>query len=108
MFNEALFRGMKKTAYFLNVSRGGLVNQEALVRALEEGWIRGAGLDVTTPEPLPAEHALWDCPNLVITPHNAGYAPIRQVRLMALVVENVRRYCSGLPLLNVVDKARGY
>jgi len=108
MFNEAFFRGMRKTAYFLNVSRGGLVNQEALVRALKEGWIRGAGLDVTTPEPLPAEHPLWDCPNLVITPHNAGYAPIRQVRLMALVVENVRRYCSGLSLLNVVDKARGY
>lgn len=108
MFNEALFRGMKKTAYFLNVSRGALVNQDALVRALKEGWIRGAGLDVTTPEPLPAEHALWECPNLVITPHNAGYAPIRQVRLVALVVENVRRYCSGLPLLNVVDKARGY
>jgi len=108
MFDEAFFRGMKKTAYFLNVSRGGLVNQEALVRALKEGWIRGAGLDVTTPEPLPPEHALWDCPNLVITPHNAGYAPIRQVRLVALVAENVRRYCSGLPLLNVVDKARGY
>ena len=108
MFNEAFFRGMRKTAYFLNVSRGGLVNQEALARALKEGWIRGAGLDVTTPEPLPAEHPLWDCPNLVITPHNAGYAPIRQVRLMALVVENVRRYCSGLSLLNVVDKARGY
>jgi phosphoglycerate dehydrogenase-like enzyme len=108
MFNEAFFHGMRKTAYFLNVSRGGLVDQEALVRALKEGWIRGAGLDVTTPEPLPAEHPLWDCPNLVITPHNAGNAPIRQVRLVALVVENVRRYCSGLPLLNVVDKARGY
>ena len=99
---------MKRTAYFLNVSRGGLVDQEALVKALQEGWIRGAGLDVTTPEPLPPENALWSCPNLVITPHNSGSAPIRQVRLVALVAENVRRYSNGLPLLNVVDKTRGY
>ena len=108
LFNETVFRAMKKTAYFINVTRGGLVDQEALVRALEEKWIRGAGLDVTTPEPLPSEHALWDCPNLVITPHNSGFAPIRQVRLIGLVAENVRRYANGLPLLNVVDKTRGY
>ena len=84
------------------------MDQEALGRALKEGWIRGAGLDATTPEPLPAEHPLWDCPNLIITPHNSGFAPIRQVRLIALVAENVRRYAAGLPLLNVVDKKRGY
>jgi len=108
LFNEPLFRSMKRTAYFLNVSRGGVVDQEALARALKEGWIRGAGLDVTTPEPLPPEHELWDCPNLVITCHNAGYAPVRQLRLMSLVAENLRRYAGGLPLLNVVDKARGY
>ncbi|MCI0339173.1 MAG: twin-arginine translocation signal domain-containing protein [Acidobacteria bacterium] len=108
MFNESVFRKMKPTSYFLNVSRGGLVDQDALVKALKEKWIRGAGLDVATPEPLPPESPLWDCPNLVITPHNSGNAPIRQVRLMALVAENVRRYSNGLPLLNVVDKARGY
>jgi len=108
MFNEALFRKMKPTALFINVSRGGLVDQEALAAALKQGWIRGAGLDVATPEPLPQDHFLWDCPNLAITPHNSGYAPIRQVRLIALVTENVRRYALGLPLLNVVDKARGY
>ena len=108
LFNDTVFRAMRKTAYFVNVSRGGLVDQDALVRALKEGSIRGAGLDVTTPEPLPPEHPLWDCPNLVITPHNSGGAPIRQVRLVALVAENLRRYCAGLPLLNVVDKARGY
>jgi phosphoglycerate dehydrogenase-like enzyme len=108
MFNEGVFRQMKPTAYFINVSRGGLVDQEALVKALKEKWIRGAGLDVATPEPLPPESPLWDCPNLVITPHNSGAAPIRQVRLVALVAENVRRYSHGLPLLNVVDKTRGY
>lgn len=108
MFNETVFRKMKRTAYFINVSRGGLVDQEALAKALKEGWIRGAGLDVTTPEPLPPDHFLWDCPNLVITPHNSGSAPMRQIRLINLVAENVRRYSNGLALLNVVDKTRGY
>jgi len=108
MFNDAVFGKMKPTAYFINVSRGGLVDNDALVRALKEKRIRGAGLDVTTPEPLPADHPFWDCPNLVITPHNSGMAPIRQVRLVALMAENVRRYSNGLPLLNVVDKAKGY
>jgi phosphoglycerate dehydrogenase-like enzyme len=108
LFNEALFRRMRPTAYFINVSRGALVDQNALARALKEGWIRAAGLDVTTPEPLPAEDPLWSCPNLVITPHNSGGAPVREVRMNALVVENVRRYAKGLPLLNVVDKKRGY
>jgi phosphoglycerate dehydrogenase-like enzyme len=108
MFGEAVFRSLRKTACFVNVSRGALVDQVALARALKEGWIRGAGLDVTTPEPLPPEDPLWDCPNLVITPHNSGSAPIRLVRLVALVAENVRRYSTGLALLNVVDKERGY
>ncbi|HUL77656.1 MAG TPA: D-2-hydroxyacid dehydrogenase [Vicinamibacteria bacterium] len=108
LFGEDVFRAMRKTAYFINVSRGALVDQEALAHALQGGWIRGAGLDVTTPEPLPPEDPLWDCPNLVITPHNSGSAPVRQVRLVALVAENVRRYSNGLALLNVVDKQRGY
>jgi phosphoglycerate dehydrogenase-like enzyme len=108
LFGESVFRALRKTAYFVNVSRGALVDQVALARALREGWIRGAGLDVTTPEPLPPEDPLWDCRNLVITPHNSGAAPIRQVRLVALVAENVRRYSTGLALLNVVDKERGY
>jgi phosphoglycerate dehydrogenase-like enzyme len=108
MFNQSVFSRMKPSAYFINVSRGGLVDQEALVKALKEKTIAGAGLDVTTPEPLPPEHPLWECPNLTITPHNSGQAPVRQIRLIALAAENVRRYSNGLPLLNVVDKARGY
>lgn len=108
MFNGAVFQSMKRTAYFINVSRGGLVDQESLAEALKQGRIMGAGLDVTTPEPLPPDHFLWECPNLAITPHNSGSAPIRQKRLMALVVENIRRYSLGVPLLNVVDKVRGY
>ena len=108
MFNAAVFNKMKPSAYFINVSRGGLVDQEALVDALKSHQIAGAGLDVTTPEPLPSDHPLWDSPNLVITPHNSGAAPIRQVRMMAMLAENVRRYSNGLPLMNVVDKSRGY
>jgi phosphoglycerate dehydrogenase-like enzyme len=108
IFNERVFRAMKKTAYFINISRGTLVEEQALVQALKEGWIAGAGLDVANPEPLPSSHPFWDCPNLVITCHTAGYAPQRQIRLVGLLAENVRRYTSGLPLMNVVDKQRGY
>jgi phosphoglycerate dehydrogenase-like enzyme len=108
LFGEGVFRAFRKTAYFINVSRGALVDQQALALALKQGWIRGAGLDVTTPEPLPPEDPLWDSPNLVITPHNSGAAPVRQLRMVALVAENVRRYSNGLALLNVVDKERGY
>ncbi len=108
MFNAAVFSKMKPGAYFINVSRGGLVDQNALVKALKEKQIQGAGLDVTTPEPLPPESPLWTCPNLVITPHNSTAAPIRQERAVALVAENVRRYSNGLPLMNVVDKIKGY
>jgi len=108
IFNERVFRAMKKTAYFISLSRGTLVDEPALVRALKEGWIAGAGVDVAREEPLPSSHAFWDCPNLIITCHTSGYAPQRRVRLMGLLAENVRRYSSGLPLMNVVDKQRGY
>ena len=108
MFNAEVFGKMKSNAYFINVSRGGLVQQSALIDALKNKKIRGAGLDVATPEPLPADHALWTCPNLVITPHNSSVADVRNQRMLALAVENVRRYTLGLPLMNVVDKEKGY
>jgi len=108
MFNEALFRGMKPTAYFINVSRGKLVDTPALGRALEQGWIAGAGLDVAYKEPLPADDPLWTAPNLIVTCHTSGWSPRTIDRQMELFSENVRRYLAGLPLLNVVDKVRGY
>ena len=108
MFNADVFGKMKPGAYFINVSRGGLVQQSALVAALKNRKIRGAGLDVTTPEPLPADHELWTCPNLVITPHNSSVADVRAQRMLALALENARRYTMGLPLMNVVDKEKGY
>jgi D-2-hydroxyacid dehydrogenase (NADP+) len=108
MFHEKVFRAMKKSAYFINISRGTLVDEPALVRALKEGWIAGAALDVAREEPLPSTHPFWDCPNLIITCHTAGFSPQRRLRLVALLAENVRRYSNGLPLMNVVNKQRGY
>lgn len=108
MFNEKVFRSMKKTAYFLALSRGMLFDDMALVRALKEGWIAGAGLDVFPREPPPADHPIFDCRNVVMTAHTSGWSPDRQVRLIDLYAENVRRYAIGAPLLNLVDKKAGY
>jgi phosphoglycerate dehydrogenase-like enzyme len=108
MLNESVFRAMKKSAYFINVSRGKVVNTPALIRALKEGWIAGAGLDVAYKEPLPPDDALWTAPNIIITCHTSGWSPKVQARRHELLAENVRRYVAGLPLLNVVDKRRGY
>lgn len=108
MFNEKVFRSMKKTAHFLALSRGKLYDDMALVRALKEGWIAGAGLDVFPVEPPPSDHPIFDCPNVVMSAHTSGWSPDRQVRLIDLFAENVRRYSEGMPLLHVVDKQAGY
>jgi phosphoglycerate dehydrogenase-like enzyme len=108
MFTEKIFRSMKPTAYFLALSRGMLYDDMALVKALKEGWIKGAGLDVFPIEPPPAEHPIFDCKNVVMTAHTSGWSPDRQVRLIDVFADNVRRYAEGLPLAGVVDKQRGY
>ena len=108
MFNEQVFRSMKKTAYFIAMSRGGLFDDMALVKALKERWIAGAGLDVFPQEPVPSTHPIFDCDNVVMTPHTSGWSPDRQVRLVAQFAENLRRYAAGQPLQNVVDKQKGY
>ena len=108
MFNEAVFRGMKKTAYFIALSRGMLFDDMALVKALKGGWIAGAGLDVFPEEPPPSDHPIFDCTNVVMTAHTSGWSPDRQVRLIEQFAENVRRYAIGAPLMNVVDKKAGY
>ena len=95
-------------AVVINIARGGLLDTNALVAALEEGRLAGAGLDVTDPEPLPADHPLWQAPNVRITPHVAGRADLTGERRNALLVENMRRFGAGEPLLNVVDRAAGY
>ncbi|OFV93448.1 MAG: hypothetical protein A3H28_16575 [Acidobacteria bacterium RIFCSPLOWO2_02_FULL_61_28] len=108
LIGEAELRRMKPTASLINVSRGTLVDTEALVRALQGGWIASAALDVTDPEPLPPEHPLWTLPNVIITPHLAGATDRLWPRQVELLQENLRRYLAGEPLLNLVDKKRGY
>ena len=108
MVNESIFRAMKKSAYFINMSRGAIVDTPALVRALKEGRIAGAGLDVAYKGPLPADDELWTAPNIIITCHTSGWSPKVEGRTLDLFSENVRRYVAGLPMLNVVDKSRGY
>ncbi len=95
-------------AFLLNAGRGNSVDTEALVEALRDGRVRGAGLDVTDPEPLPAGHPLWDMPNVIITPHYAGDHPGYWARAFAAFMENLERFLRGEPLLNVVDRDRGY
>jgi len=85
-----------------------VVDQDALLAALRSGRLAGAGLDVTDPEPLPPDHPLWRLPNVVITPHIASRAELTTERGQALLLENLRRFGAGEPLLNVVDKRAGY
>ena len=108
MFNESVFRRMKRSAYFLAVSRGPLFDDLALVKALRENWIAGAGLDVFPKEPPPPDHPIFDCPNVVMSMHTSGWGPDRQVRLIELFCENLRRYVGGRELLNIVNKKLGF
>lgn len=100
------FRQMKRTAYFINVSRGIVVDLAALTTALQHGEIAGAGLDVFETEPLPAAHPLWGMQNVIITPHTASDAPHTAKRRLAVLKGNIRRFVAGEPLQNVVDKSR--
>jgi glycerate dehydrogenase len=100
--NESRLRLMKPTAFLVNTSRGGVIDEPALARALNEGWIAGAGLDVLTVEPPPATHPLLTAKNCTITPHIAWATRQARLRLMAEAVENLRAYQQGHPR-NVVD-----
>lgn len=108
MFNRDFFKAMKPTAYFINIGRGKSVVTDDLMAALNNNEIAGAALDVTDPEPLPANHPLWKMPNVIITPHNSAPSDQMQQRFWTLVRENLRRYTAGEPMLNVVDIKRGY
>ena len=103
-------RLMKRSARLIVTSRGRIVNQAALVRALKDGVIAGAGLDTVDEEPMPAEDELWSAPNVIITPHIAGNAEVEllEQRTFAIFAENLHRYLTGQPLINVVDKTLGY
>jgi phosphoglycerate dehydrogenase-like enzyme len=108
LIGEEELRTMKPSAYLINIARGGIVDEEALVHALEERWIAGAGLDVFSTEPLPHNSRLWELPNVIISPHISGGMENYAVRATELFAENLERYFAGKRLLNVVDKKRGY
>lgn len=101
-------RSMKPTAYLINVARGNVVDEEALVKALEENRIAGAGLDVFAVEPLPASSRLWNMPNVIFSPHIAGGMEGYAEQATDIFCENLRRYLAGKKLLRVVDKKKGY
>jgi cyclase len=108
MMGSAQFGKMKKSAYFINVARGGLVQTPALLAALTEKRLAGAGLDVTDPEPLPEDHPLRKLSSVVVSPHVGGQSPEGRERQWRLYRENVRRFAAGEPLLCVVDRTKGY
>jgi len=108
MIGERELRLMKPTAYVVNVARGAVIDNEALLRALKEGWIAGAGLDVFEQEPLPQNSGFWKLDNVVITPHIGGSSRQYQKRSVKIFCENLRRYLEGKPLMNMVDKKAGY
>lgn len=108
MMGARQFEMMKKNSYFVAVSRGGLYDMNGLVKALDEKRLAGAGVDVTDPEPLPPSHPLWKFDNVVITPHVAGRSDHDRERMTETIKENLRRFVAGKPLLNVVDKQKGY
>jgi phosphoglycerate dehydrogenase-like enzyme len=108
MIGEKELRAMKNTAYLINISRGGIVDEDALVRALEEKRIAGAGLDVTAVEPLPASSRLWDFDNVIVTPHISGAQEEYMVLGTRLFCENLKRYLKGKKLMNIISRKRGY
>ncbi len=108
MFDEQAFARMQGHALLINVSRGKIVDETALMDALEQGKIGGAGLDVTPREPLPEDHPLWSMENVIVTPHTAGGSPNRRDRLVDLFCANLRRLLAEQPLLGVIDKEKGY
>ena len=103
-FDRAKFRRMKKSAYFINIGRGRTTKLDDLTAALQTGEIAGAGLDVFEKEPLPPGHPLWSMPQVLITPHTAGYGPHVNERRYEIISENVKRFMVGKPLRNPVDK----
>jgi phosphoglycerate dehydrogenase-like enzyme len=108
LMNREAFTEMPNGAFFCNVGRGSLVDEDALIGALRSGHLGGAALDVASEEPLPSEHPLWDAPNLLLSPHSAASPPAMFANLIRLFRDNLLRYLADAPLHNEVDLTRGY
>jgi len=107
-FNRSKFRLMKRSAFFINIGRGMTTKLDDLVAALNAEEIAGAALDVYEQEPLPADHPLWATPNVLLTPHMAGYGPHLNERRFQIIQDNCRAFAEGRPLRNIVDKANWF
>ncbi|PWH13740.1 MAG: D-2-hydroxyacid dehydrogenase [Anaerolineae bacterium] len=108
LIDERILNSLPPGAFLVDVSRGGVVNHTALLKALQTGRLGGAALDVFPEEPLPASSPLWALPNVILSPHISGNSSQYTERAMRLFAENLLRYVSGLPLYNLVDRQRGY
>ncbi len=108
LFSTARIAAMKPGAHLYNVGRGAIVDPDALLAALRSGHLAGAGLDVTDPEPLPADSPLWAEPGVIVTAHSSGLTPRSYERYQALLLDNIGRFVRGQVLLNIVDKRLGY
>ena len=108
LLSHAEFEALPDGCYFINVSRGRVVDEAALIAALESGKVAGAGLDVTYTEPCPPDNPLWTLPNVILTSHTAGASQNIAKRAMELFIDNMHKYVKGEPLANVVDKEKGY
>jgi phosphoglycerate dehydrogenase-like enzyme len=108
MVDAETFKAMRPDAVLINVARGAIVDEAALLEALQSGSIRGAYLDVFVQEPLPPDSPFYSLPNVVVMPHNSPFSQNLQEHMVGIFLENFRRYCAGERLLNVVDKQAGY
>jgi phosphoglycerate dehydrogenase-like enzyme len=108
LLGRAAFRAMQPTAFYVCVSRGGIAADDALLTALREGWIAGAGLDAHAVEPLPPDSPFWSLPNVIVTPHNGATTDPTQRRGVDVFVDNLARFVAGEPLRCIVDKHAGY
>ena len=108
IYNKEFFAAMKRSAYFISIGRGKSTVTADLTAALIQGTIAGAGLDVVDPEPLPADSPLWHAPHLILTPHISANTAVADQTRNAVLIENLRRYIAGEPMLSVVDITKGY
>jgi phosphoglycerate dehydrogenase-like enzyme len=108
MIGERELRAMQPNTYLVNIARGAVIDEVALLQALREQWIAGAGLDVTAQEPLTADSPLYDAPNVILTPHISGATEHYDERLTDIFADNLQRYRAGQPLRNLYDPQRGY
>ncbi|WP_460451101.1 D-2-hydroxyacid dehydrogenase [Alsobacter sp. SYSU BS001988] len=108
LIGAAEIEALKPGAVLVNIARGGVVDEPALIRALASGHVRGAALDVFATEPLPDDSPMWDLPNVIVSPHSASTVAAENRRIVDIFLENLQRFLDGRPMVNAFDRSRGY